>query len=96
VQARVLRLTPSEVYVDAGLHSISPVPRSQIDVGHVMSPAPDAPLSERSSLRDLRIGDVIRAAIQDSYTPYGKPLLAGSILPDWHCLVKAADACALV
>jgi hypothetical protein len=72
VQARVLRLTPSEVYVDAGLHSISPLPQSEIDIGHVINPAPTAPLSERSSLRDLHVGDVIKVAIEEKYTPYGR------------------------
>lgn len=72
VQARVLRVTHSHVYVDAGLHSISPLPRGDLDVSHVLDPVASAPLAERESLQDLRVGDVVKVRIEETYTPYGE------------------------
>lgn len=39
VLARVLRVTSQHVHVDPGFHSITDVPRTQLDVGHVHQPA---------------------------------------------------------
>jgi len=39
VLARVLRVTSQHVHVDPSFHSITDVPRTQLDVGHVHQPA---------------------------------------------------------
>lgn len=71
ILARVMRVTEQQVFVDPGYHNVSELPRGQLDVGHVHSPAPGSPLSARSGMQDLRVGDVIRVKVDSTYTPYG-------------------------
>lgn len=71
VLAKVLKVTQSHVFVDPGFHNISELPRSEMDVSHVHTPTEGSPLSDRSNMSDLRVGDVVRVKVEYIYTPYG-------------------------
>mmetsp|Transcript_7437 Transcript_7437/g.19839 ORF Transcript_7437/g.19839 Transcript_7437/m.19839 type:complete len:300 (+) Transcript_7437:112-1011(+) len=71
ILARILRISNQRVFVDPGFHSITEVPRADLDVSHVHEAAPGQALEARESTNDLRVGDVVCVRIDALYTPYG-------------------------
>ncbi|KAF5827698.1 hypothetical protein DUNSADRAFT_195 [Dunaliella salina] len=71
ILARILRISNQRVFVDPGFHSITEVPRADLDVSHVQEAAPGQALEARESTNDLRVGDVVCVRIDAPYTPYG-------------------------
>ena len=66
-----MRVTSNQLLVDPGLYGTCELPRKEVDVGHVHMPAAGAPLDQRTSLRDLRVGDTVKVVVDALYSPWG-------------------------
>lgn len=72
ITATVLRVTPERVYVDPGFFGVSEIPRDELTLGHILSsPEGSTQAADRLSLRDVRVGDVVKVRVDEVFTPYG-------------------------
>ncbi len=70
ITATVLRVGEASVFVDPGFFGVSEVPRSEVGLGHLLTPDGQLP-ADRTSASDIRPGDTISVQIDSLFTPFG-------------------------